>query len=139
MTVITTPMIVYRHGDDVPGERIREILVYEDCISQPDWNVENPDNSDLPETHQTVRHKIELERAGPTGAVRPRDCPPDPVSRVLDSVFVRTLREERAALIKAGRADHLRRIKIFRKGLTRVDPERQKDSPIRARPVQKRH
>ncbi|MEY2608765.1 MAG: hypothetical protein QOH31_6640, partial [Verrucomicrobiota bacterium] len=23
MTVITTPMIVYRHGDDVPGERIK--------------------------------------------------------------------------------------------------------------------
>jgi hypothetical protein len=45
--VITTPMIVYRHGDDVPGERIREILVYEGCISQPDRNVENPDNSDL--------------------------------------------------------------------------------------------
>jgi len=45
--VITTPMIVYRHGDDVPGERIKEILVYERCISQPDRNVENPDNSDL--------------------------------------------------------------------------------------------
>ncbi len=23
MTVITTPMIVYRQGDDVPGERIK--------------------------------------------------------------------------------------------------------------------
>jgi hypothetical protein len=47
MMVITTPMIVYRHGDDVRGERIKEILVYERCISQPDRNVENPDNSDL--------------------------------------------------------------------------------------------
>jgi hypothetical protein len=139
MTVITTPTIVYRHGDAVPGERIRKILVYDDCTSQPNWSVENPDNSDLPETHQSVRRKIEPERAGPTGAVRPRDCPPDPVSRVLNSVFVRTLREERAALIKAGRANYLRQIKIFRKGLTRVDPERQKDSPIRARTVQKRH
>jgi len=54
--VITTPMIVYRHGDDVPGERIRKILVYGDCISQPDRNVENPDNSDLP-TNQPARHK----------------------------------------------------------------------------------
>ena len=48
--VIATPMIVYRHGDDVPGERIRKSLVYGDCISQPDRNVENPDNSDLLET-----------------------------------------------------------------------------------------
>ena len=31
--VITTPMIVYRQGDDVPGERIRKILVYEDRIT----------------------------------------------------------------------------------------------------------
>jgi hypothetical protein len=45
--VITTPTIVYRHGDAVPGERIRKILVYDDCISQPNWSVENPDNSDL--------------------------------------------------------------------------------------------
>jgi hypothetical protein len=56
MTVIPTPMIVYRHGDDVPGERIREILVYEDCISQPDRNVENPDNSDLLETRSRAWH-----------------------------------------------------------------------------------
>jgi hypothetical protein len=73
--VITTPMIVYRQGDDVPGERIREILVYEDCISQPDWNVENPDNSDLPETPSVGTAQIELKRASPTGAVRPRHRP----------------------------------------------------------------
>jgi hypothetical protein len=31
--VITTPTIVYRQGDDVPGERIRKILVYEERIT----------------------------------------------------------------------------------------------------------
>ena len=64
MTVITTPMIVYRQGDDVPGERIREILVYADWISQPDRNVENPDNSDLPTTRSACAAQIELKRAG---------------------------------------------------------------------------
>jgi hypothetical protein len=68
--VITTPMIVYRHGDDVPGERIREILVYEDCISQPDWNVENPDNSDLPTTQSACAAQIELTHAGGSGAAK---------------------------------------------------------------------
>ena len=65
--VITTPMIVYRHGDDVPGERIREILVYEDCISQPDRNVENPDNSDLLPAQSACAGQIELKRASRRG------------------------------------------------------------------------
>ena len=60
MMVITTPMIVYRHGDDVPGERIRETLVYEDCISQPDRNVENPDDSDLLKTQSNCKACIGL-------------------------------------------------------------------------------
>ena len=51
-------MIVYRQGDDVPGGRIREILVYEDCISQPDRTVEKPDNSDL--LNANGRHSLNL-------------------------------------------------------------------------------
>jgi hypothetical protein len=53
--VITTPMIVYRHGDDVPGGRIRRILVYKESISHPDRNVENPDDSDL------LKHSVRTE------------------------------------------------------------------------------
>jgi hypothetical protein len=99
--VITTPMIVYRHGDDVPGERIREILVYEDCISQPDWKVENPDNSDLPTTQSARAAQIELtrwpERRGST-----EDCPTD--SDISCSVFrvcpSAAGRRERTALVE---------------------------------------
>jgi hypothetical protein len=38
------------------------MLVYEDYISQPDRNVENPDNSDLPKTQSTFMANIGLER-----------------------------------------------------------------------------
>jgi len=64
--VITTPMIVYRHGDDVPGERIKKILVYKDCISQPNRNVENPDNSDLLQIQSACAAQIELKGTTPS-------------------------------------------------------------------------
>ena len=44
------------------GSALKQILVYEDCISQPDRNVENPDNSDLLPTQSACAAQIELKR-----------------------------------------------------------------------------
>jgi hypothetical protein len=48
---------------DVPGERIRKILVDEDCISEPDRSVENPDNFDLLKTQAICAAQIALKGA----------------------------------------------------------------------------
>jgi hypothetical protein len=51
------------------GSALKQILVYEDCISQPNWNVENPDNSDLLQLNQPARHKSSENDANKTQIV----------------------------------------------------------------------
>jgi hypothetical protein len=48
------------------GSALKQILVYEDCISQPNRNVENPDNSDLLQLNQPARHKSSENNANKT-------------------------------------------------------------------------
>jgi hypothetical protein len=51
------------------GSALKQILVYEDCISQPNRNVENPDNSDLLQLNQPARHKSSENNANKTQIV----------------------------------------------------------------------
>jgi hypothetical protein len=122
--VITTPMIVYRHGDDVPGERIREILVYEDCISQPDRSVENPDNSDLLQTQSVCTAQIKLQ-CWP--AVRTRTVLPIFRFRVLIPCWP-LRRRKRTALIRSIEQNIFAGVKTFSEGRARMDRERPKES-----------
>ena len=48
------------------GSALKQILVYEDCISQPNRNVENPDNSDLLQLNRPARHKSSENNANQT-------------------------------------------------------------------------
>jgi len=66
MTVITTPMMCTRHGDDVRGSALKQILVYEDCISQPNRNVKNrqfrPSQLNQPAAAQIEREPMQTRR-----------------------------------------------------------------------------